>query len=448
MSNQDILLIVLSSYYISYKLIDLTLILNASMQIKNKISKLYDFSEAINPEDSQSITIIIPFNNESRRLFHSIYTVINQDYLNFSIILVDDGSTNEITKEVIKEFEFKKKYSTPNGEHIMKSTKFGKSLSLIVKAHSGKSDSLNVASFYAKDEYILFVDADTMLKNDALKRYSYYITTDTQQSQIYGSIMGVNNNKIYNRGESNHRKSSFKILTTLQELEYYSAISFQRIVFSKTKSNFIVSGANFLIKRSTFLDVGGYSKYSITEDMDLCMKVIKYSKQKFNRYPVTYIPEELSSTEVPFKVRHLISQRARWFQGLIQTLWKFKLDILKGKLGNNCMFNLIYYIIFIIPNAIVYLIIGVLILNQYSTETLVKILVITSLISTIQNLLSILIHETEKEFDSSLKILTQRIFGAFISTYTLVPIDRIGQFIGISKIITRSKDWGIKKRQS
>lgn len=94
------------------------------------------------------ISIIIPLYNKQDCIKRTIYSVIRQDFEDFEIVVVDDGSTdssgkvvNEIPDERVKYFH---------------------------KDNQGGSAARNFGLSLAKGEWVLFLDADDVLKEHAL----------------------------------------------------------------------------------------------------------------------------------------------------------------------------------------------------------------------------------------------------------------------------------------
>ncbi len=96
------------------------------------------------------ISIIIPAYNVERYISHGIESCIDQTYSNIEVIIVDDGSTDN-TYEIIKRYK---------KDHRIKSIK---------KDNSGVSSARNCALSVSGGDFILFLDSDDWLENDAVE---------------------------------------------------------------------------------------------------------------------------------------------------------------------------------------------------------------------------------------------------------------------------------------
>lgn len=88
------------------------------------------------------ISFIIPYYNASKTLSRCLDSILQIKNIEYEIILVDDGSTDE-TESIVK------KYSLDN-----------KNIKLISITHSGVSKSRNVGIISSRGDYICFVDSD------------------------------------------------------------------------------------------------------------------------------------------------------------------------------------------------------------------------------------------------------------------------------------------------
>lgn len=95
------------------------------------------------------ISIIVPVYNVRDYIIRCIDSLINQTFLDFEIIVVNDGCTDD-SIELIK-----KNYSDSR-------------LKIIKKKNGGVASARNFGVKYAIGDYLLFVDSDDFLEKDAL----------------------------------------------------------------------------------------------------------------------------------------------------------------------------------------------------------------------------------------------------------------------------------------
>lgn len=92
------------------------------------------------------ISIIIPVYNGEKYIKECLDSIINQTYVNFEIIIVDDGS-NDNTLNIIHEY---------NNEKVK----------VFSKENGGVSSARNFAIKHVSGDYIMFVDSDDYLTNN------------------------------------------------------------------------------------------------------------------------------------------------------------------------------------------------------------------------------------------------------------------------------------------
>lgn len=108
-------------------------------------------------------SIIIPIYNVKNYIKRCIESIIFQDYNNYELILVDDGSTDG-TSEIIEQYS---NYSQIRIYH---------------KKNEGPSKARNLGIERSIGEYLMFVDSDDMLyTSDCLEKLNKYLKTfDTE----------------------------------------------------------------------------------------------------------------------------------------------------------------------------------------------------------------------------------------------------------------------------
>lgn len=446
MKNYDFILYIIFLYYVCYNIIDLILLLRSNKKIskKRKTISMHDMNLNRYQDSLPSFSIIIPFYNESENMIQCIYSAINQNYEKKEIILVNDGSSNDIESLIICHFEMSQiNVSDNNKNHQLFASKQFPNLFLLNKQNSGKADSLNIASKYAKKEFLLFLDADTFLRKNAISRFAQYIMQDTNKYHIYGPIIGINNDVEYKRGDIVKTQPHKGFLATLQEIEYLSSFFIHRLGFTSMKGNFIVSGACLVMKKFKFIEVGGFDPNTITEDLELCLRTLKFTNN--DEYPIYYVPEVLCDTEVPFRVDHLIAQRKRWYWGMFANLWNYKFDLLFNKTSANSILSILYYLVFILPNPFIYFFSIVISFISLNTESFLMYNFIILTMNTAYILLTLFIYFLKINKQFTLQEIVIKYLYSIIIQLTLTPLDKFINVIAYVKLFSR-KDWGKTER--
>lgn len=120
---------------------------------------------------SGKVSVIIPCYNYAHFLEQSVASILEQDYHNFDIIIVNDGSqdnSDQICQQLLKKFPDKIKYrSIPN---------------------SGVATARNTAIEISQADYILPLDADDLLLPGALRYLVKAIEADPKAGIAYGSV--------------------------------------------------------------------------------------------------------------------------------------------------------------------------------------------------------------------------------------------------------------------
>jgi len=111
-------------------------------------------------------TIIITTYNKSQYLTKCIESILKQTSTNYSIIVIDDGSTDN-TKKVLHKY-----LNLPNFKYYY-------------KKNTGVADSRNFGISKVKTPYFLFVDSDDYIANDLLSEADKYTNYDLLSFKAY-----------------------------------------------------------------------------------------------------------------------------------------------------------------------------------------------------------------------------------------------------------------------
>ena len=253
------------------------------------------------------VTVLIPSFNEEKVIAKTISALLQSSYKNFEILVINDGSTDGTEEEVDR--------IALENEKVRQ----------IVKPNEGKFSALNLGLKEARGEYVVTIDADTIVLPDTLS----YLTApfaDGKTDAVCGNVQ-VGNVK--------------NIITGFQNVEYITTQNYDRRAFDSLNCIGVVPGATGAWKKSKIIEAGGYSNQTLTEDADLTLTMLEHGAK------IVYMPYARSVTEAPEKVGTLAKQRFRWSFGTFQTLWKHRASFFKGTLGwialpNIFLFQLVF----------------------------------------------------------------------------------------------------------
>jgi cellulose synthase/poly-beta-1,6-N-acetylglucosamine synthase-like glycosyltransferase/peptidoglycan/xylan/chitin deacetylase (PgdA/CDA1 family)/spore germination protein YaaH len=240
--------------------------------------------EIIDHAQLSPVSIIVPGYNEEVTAIKTIESLLKIEYPVFEIIFVDDGSKDK-TYELV---------NNTYGNHPL--------VKVLTKPNGGKASALNFGISHAQYEYVVCIDADTQLKNDAVYHLMTYFT-DAEIGAVAGTVKVGNENNM---------------ITRWQSIEYITAQNMDRRAFDLINSITVVPGAIGAFRKSAIYRAGGFTYDTLAEDCDLTMRILKQG------YIVKNCAEAIAYTEAPETLNGLLKQRFRWSFGVIQSFWKNK----------------------------------------------------------------------------------------------------------------------------
>ncbi len=254
-------------------------------------------------------TVVIPAHNESMTVLAGLDSVRKNTYPKhkLEIIVVDDGSTDD-TLQLLR--NYKKKY---------------KSLNLVVvsQKNAGKAHAMNNAlRNYATGDLVMCLDADSTIDRNAVREAVRYF----EDSRVVAVAANV------------RIKPTGSILNFTQRMEYLVGYQLKRAL-TVYNVEFIVGGVGSVFKREILKKVGYYDTNTITEDIDLTVKLLQLGNKE-NR--VVYGSRIIAYTEAVMNLKDLIRQRYRWKYGRNQTFFKHSNLFFNTDAGQNKLLTFFY----------------------------------------------------------------------------------------------------------
>lgn len=335
-------------------------------------------------EHAPGCSVIIPVYNESRHIYETVQSVMQSDYKDFEVIIVDDGSTDDSRDWIEKaKFEYqniKTFYCEKNG---------------------GKKHALVKGIELAKNEILITIDSDSTISKDAMSN----IVRPFINPRV-GGVAGNINVKNINEG----------IIPKLMDIIFVFSYEFLRSAQSQCGSVLCTPGALSAYRKSavvplieewlnkTFLG----KKTAIGEDRELTCMLLK------NKWDVVYQESANAYTNMPVTYANLCKMLLRWVRGDIrENIMMFKYVINNISLRSIKSIGLTFhYIIFNIgvlsPVVMLPFIILYLIFNFVTSVFLLK---YVAIMIVLWSILPMIIYIRKKSLKYSIHSITYSVFS-------------------------------------
>jgi peptidoglycan-N-acetylglucosamine deacetylase len=255
------------------------------------------------------VAVLIPAYNEEKVICRTISAVLNSNYRDLRVIVIDDGSSDATLQVARKAFRAEE----ASGRVL-----------ILTKPNSGKADALNFGLEHVREDEEIFVgiDADTVIAPGAISRLVPHFL-----DLKVGAVAG--NAKVGNRTN---------LWTRWQALEYITSQNFERRALNVLGAVSVVPGAIGAWRTDLVRQAGGYHTDTVAEDADLTMSLLR------SGYRVEYEDLALAYTEAPVNANGLMRQRFRWSFGILQSVWKHRAVFgRKGVLGWIALPNIVIF---------------------------------------------------------------------------------------------------------
>ncbi|MBK6447359.1 MAG: glycosyltransferase family 2 protein [Bacteroidetes bacterium] len=290
-----------------------------------------DYRDILTAPSAPSISIIAPAYNESKNIVENVRSLLNIHYVNFEVIIVNDGSKDDTLQLMIDAYELEaapvaieQKLASKPIVAVYKSKipSLGR-LTVIDKVNGGKADALNAGINISRYGIFAAIDVDCILEYESLLKMVKPFMEQTESDKVIavGGVVRIANSCEVNEGKIIRVNLPDQILPRIQVLEYIRAFLLGRMAWSRLNGLILISGAFGMFDKKIAIDCGGYNHRTVGEDMELVIRMRRYMEERKKKYRVVYLPDPLCWTEAPSSLKILSKQRNRWTRGTAETLW-------------------------------------------------------------------------------------------------------------------------------
>jgi cellulose synthase/poly-beta-1,6-N-acetylglucosamine synthase-like glycosyltransferase len=273
-----------------------------------------------------SVSLVAPAYNEQTLIVQSAKAFLASDYAPLEVVIVDDGSKDETFARLDEAFDL---VPLPlRGRTALPTAPIGSvnisrvepRLRVVHKENGGRSDAINAGISVARGELVVITDSDSLLEPQAITRAVRPFEVDPDHCMAVGGEIGVANGSRIAGGRLVAPGVSWKGVGATQVLEYMRGFLGTRIAWSEMNGLLIVSGAFGVFQRDLVVALGGFSRATLGEDMELTMRIHHLVRPHWKHARVQFAPDAVCWTEAPGTMAGLRNQRVRWHAGLLDNL--------------------------------------------------------------------------------------------------------------------------------
>ena len=236
-------------------------------------------------ETFPGISYLVPCHNEAANIVDTIEFLVRQEYPEFEIIAVNDGSTDN-TGALLDRLA--QQHAAMRVVHL--------------QSNQGKAMALRMATLVSRHEYLVCIDGDALLDPHAGK----WLIRHFAEGPRVGAVTG--NPRIRTRST---------LLGKIQVGEFSAVIGLIKRAQRIYGRVFTISGVVAAFRKSALHQTGYWNTDTVTDDIDISWKL------QLNHWDIRFEPNALCWILMPETLQGLWRQRVRWAQGGMEALIRY-----------------------------------------------------------------------------------------------------------------------------
>jgi cellulose synthase/poly-beta-1,6-N-acetylglucosamine synthase-like glycosyltransferase len=420
-----------------------------------------DYRDMLTAPSAPSISIIAPAYNESKTIVENVRSLLNIHYVNFEVIIINDGSKDNTLQQIIDAYELEKvpyafdqKLPCKNIRGVYKSRIPSLSkLTVVDKENGGKADALNAGINISRYELFAAIDVDCILEYESLLKMVKPFMEERGDRQVIavGGVVRIANSCEVQDGKIIRVNLPKQIIPRVQVLEYIRAFLLGRMAWSRLNGLILISGAFGMFDKKIAIAAGGYNHKTVGEDMELVIRMRRYMEELDKKYRVVYLPDPLCWTEAPDNLKILGKQRNRWTRGTAETLWLHKKLIFNPRYGFLGTISMPFWFLFewlapIVESLAFFYLIVMTFLGIINVELFVTLFFLIYVFAILYSTSAILFEEFSYHQYKKKRDIFRLLGTALIEPIIIHPLNVYYAVRGNLDLLTGVKNWGEMKR--
>lgn len=270
---------VLASFGLAALLLAVQLVLFFPLTIVYEVWKRHKLRQLSATPFQGRVSVIVPAYNEEKTLSACLESILDSNYGDIEIIVVNDGSTDGTEQSI---------------RTLIASGK----IRYIHQSNSGKATALNRGAAAACGEIILYTDADSLFLPDTIGLMVRWFA-DPSIHAVCGNDTPLT-----------ARTSLQKVLTVTTHI----GTGFVRRALSVLNVLPIIAGNLGAVRVESFREVGGFHQIW-GEDLEFTFRLQGHKKR------IVFDPDAIVRAECPARLLSLWRQRLRWVRSYLKISW-------------------------------------------------------------------------------------------------------------------------------
>lgn len=208
------------------------------------------------------VSVLVPLYNHEHYIEECLDSIINDEYQNKELLVLDDGSTDN-SAEVVRQW------------YVRNNNYFAGRFEFISRENRGISKTLNELIAKAAGDFIAFVSSDDfLLPGGVLKRLEYLLSHPDKMVVVSDYKVVDEHSKV------THQSGVEELFDGRRRYLANQKLLAREIVF-----HWSLAGPVYLSRRRFYEEFGGYNEALLVEDWDLCLRLVAADALGFVDFP-------------------------------------------------------------------------------------------------------------------------------------------------------------------